>query len=147
MMPTPGQSAIATFIDAKTFTVEGGFATQFNGDAPFVQKLATALDAGWTSASPMTPTTMAEHFDTEFNGYLTGQGLLFLGCIASAIDDETAAWAASWDSQAQVHTFAVSSVGIVGRIQECAPLWSNGAQAVAQVTADAFMSDFDQEAG
>lgn len=146
-MPSPGQDAIATALGSKTYSVEGGFTTQFKKETTFIQKLATAMDAGWTSASPTTPTTMSNALNTEFTGYLVGQGLLFVGCIGSSIDAETTAWADSWDSTAQVHTYTVSAPKIVIGIQNCAPLWSNGAQAIAEAAADAFMSGFGQETG
>lgn len=146
-MPSPGQDAIATTLGSKTYTVEGGFNTQFKKETTFVQKLATAMDAGWTSASPSTPTAMSNAFTTEFTGYLNGQGMLFVSCVASAIDAETTAWVNSWDSTAQVHTYTVSAANIVTGTQNCAPLWSNGAKAIAEAAADAFMSGFGQETG
>jgi hypothetical protein len=147
MMPSPGQSAIATILGGKTYSVEGGFDTAFKKETPFIQTLASAMDSGWTSASPTTTTTMATTFASEFADYLAGQGLTFIDCIAVGIDQETAAWAASWDTQAQVHTYAVNAASIVSRIQGCSPLWSNGAKAISEAAADAFMSGFGQETG
>lgn len=146
-MPSPGQDAIATTLGNKAYTVEGGFNTQFKKEKTFIQKLATAMDTGWTSAPPSTPTTMSGSFAAEFNAYLTGRGMLFVSCIASAIDTETTAWGNSWDSIAQVHHYTVSAANIVTSIQNCAPLWSNGAKAIAEAVADAFMSGFGQETG
>ena len=115
-MPSPGQSAIADIIGAKTYTVEGDFATQFNVDGTFVQKLSTALDSGWTSESPSTPTSMATAFTSELDGYLSGQGMQFLDCVAAGIDQETADWVLSWNSETQVHTYIVTAASIVSRI-------------------------------
>lgn len=146
-MASPGQEAIASKLGSKTYSVEGGFDTQFKTETTFIQKLATALHAGWTSAPPSTSTAMSTAFSSEFADYLTGQGMQFISCIASAIDTETTAWADSWDSTAQVHTYIVSAANIVTGIQNCAPLWSNGAKAIAEAAADAFMSGFGQETG
>lgn len=146
-MPSPGKSAIADIIGAKTYTVEGEFATQFNVDGTFVQKLSTALDSGWTSVSPSTTTSMATAFTSELDGYLSGQGKQFLDCVAAGIDQETADWVLSWNSETQIHGYTVTAASIVSHIKDCAPLWSSGAQAIAQVCADAFMSGFGQEAG
>jgi len=144
-MPSPGASAIASSIGTKSFTVEGGFATQFVSTGEFVVKLSNAIHSGWTSASPSTPTTMATSFATEFSTYLSGNGAVFVNCIASGIDAEIAAWAASWNGS--VHTFTVTAASIVSRIMACTPIVSNGAQALAEAVADAFMSGFGQEAG
>lgn len=146
-MPSPGQSSIAGTLGAKTYTVDGGFDTQFNEQGTFVQKLATAIDSGWTCATPTTSTSMASAFDAELANYLAGQGKQFVDCIAAGIDTEIDAWVASWDTKLQIHTFVVSAAGIVSRIQACAPIWSAGAQAVAESAADAFMSGFGQEVG
>lgn len=145
-MPSPGASSIAATIGAKTYTVEGGFVTQFVNPSSFVTSLATAMDAGWTSATPTTATTMAAAFTAEFASY-AGNGRVFIDCVATGIDDETAAWVASWDSQASVHTYTVNAASIVSRIMACSPVQSAGAQALAEAAADAFMSGFGQEVG
>ena len=146
-MPSIGQSAIATIL-AKPYTVEGGFNVQVNVNGVFVQKLANAIHAGWTSASPTTPTTMGASFNTEFSNYLfAGLGKVFVECIASGIDAEVAAWVASWDDINMIHTFTVSNASIYNRIMACSPYQSNGAKVFAQGAADAFMAGFGQEAG
>ncbi len=146
-MPSPGSSSIAATIGAKTYTVEGGYNTQFIASSEYIQKLARALDVGWTSASPFVPTSMSAAFSGEFVGYLAGQGQLFVNCIASGIDQETAAWVSSWNPIAQVHTYVVNAGSIVGHIMGCSPVQSNGARALAEVCADAFMGGFGQEVG
>lgn len=146
-MPSIGAAAIASTIGAKSYTVEGGFSTQFVSTAEFVVKLANAIHAGWTSASPTTPTTLSASFAAEFAGYLSGNGLLFVNCIATGIDDEIAAWVSSWEPVPAVHTFTVTAASIVSRIMACSPVVSNGSQALAEVVADAFMSGFGQETG
>lgn len=146
-MPSIGQSAIANILGAKTYTVEGGFNTQFNVNGTTVQKLATAIDAGWTSASPTTPTSMAASFAAEFSSYLAGPGLVFIYCVAQGIDDETQAWADSWNPIPAVHAYTVNAASIVSRIMACSPVQSNGALAISEAVADAFMTGFGQEVG
>lgn len=146
-MPSIGAAAIASTIGAKSYTVEGGYPTQFVSSGAFVVKLANAIHAGWTSASPTTPTSMAASFSAEFAGYLLGNGLLFVNCIASGIDDETAAWVASWQPIPAVHSYTVTAASMVSRMMACSPVVSNGSRALAEVVADAFMSGFGQETG
>lgn len=145
-MPSPGAASIAATIGAKAYTVEGGYATQFVDPSSFVTSLSVAMDAGWTSASPTTATAMAAAFSAEFSSY-SGNGRTFIDCVASGIDDEVAAWVASWDVDLQVHTYTVNAASIVSRIMACSPVQSAGAQALAEVAADAFMSGFGQEVG
>lgn len=169
-MPTTGTDAIATKIGEKTFTVmttpEGDVTTTFSPQSGFVKKLAAAIDAGWTSASPSTPTTMADAFTQEFLlgdelAYLAGNGAMFVECIATAIDQETTAWAGSWISETAQHTYTVSESSIVARAESCTalatadpdaeppvpPFWSNGAKALAEAVAAAFVAGFLQEEG
>lgn len=146
-MPSPGADAIAATIGAKAFVVEGGLDAKFAANGELVQRLAEAVDAGWTSATPTTPTSMGAAFDGVLGDYVAGRGRQYIDCIADGIDQETADWVASWDTQAQAHTYVVNAASIVGRIQACAPLWSAGAQALAEAAAEAFMSGFVQEGG
>ena len=146
-MPSIGQAAIATIL-AKPYTVEGGFNVQINVNGTFVQKLASAIHAGWTSSSPTTPTSMVSSFNAEFTGYLIGGlGKTYVECIASGIDAEVNAWVASWDNIALVHTYTVNAASIVGRIMACSPYISTGTQICADASAEAFMVGFGQEAG
>jgi hypothetical protein len=146
-MPSTGATAIANVIGAKSYIVEGGFATLFINSGEFVLKLANAIHAGWTSVSPTTPTSMAASFALEFNGYLFGNGLLFINCVATSIDDEIATWVASWNVLTSVHDYTVNAASIVSRIMVCTPVVSYGTRALAEAVADAFMSGFGQEAG
>ncbi len=170
-MPSLKQSDIATELGKKTYTAyttaEGvAVKTQFNTKGEFVQKLATALNKGWTCAPPSTPTTMETEVTREFSldtdlPYLTGIGASLVKCIAIAIDNETSDWADSWSSETGTHTYVVSASNIVTGIKGCTklatedpeaeppvpPFWSNGAKAVAEAVADAFMSGFGQETG
>ena len=147
-MPSTGSAAIAAVIGAKTYTVEGGFNTQFVEAYPTTQKLAAAIHAGWTSASPTTPTTMAASFTAEFAGYLLpGIGQAFFNCIASGIDAEIADWVASWAPVPQVHTYVPNAASIVSRIMACSPIQSAGTQALSEAAAEAFMAGFVQEVG
>lgn len=139
-MPTPGADNIATSIVGMSYTVEGGVDTQFKETCDFVQELAAAMDAGWTSSAD-TPTSMTTEFQSAFEGYHE-----FVFCIATGIDQETAAWADTWDGSS--HSYAVTKEKIVNSIKACAdPFWSNGAQAIAEAAADAFMSGFSQDSG
>lgn len=146
-MPSIGTAAIASIIGAKAYSVEGAFPTQFITSGEFVAKLANAIHAGWTSASPTTPTGMAASFSAEFTGYLSGNGWLYVSCIATGIDDETITWVNSWDTNSQLHTYTVNAASIVSRIMGCTPVVSNGSRALAEVVAGAFMSGFGQETG
>jgi len=146
-MPSPGATTIAATICEKTYIVEGNHATVFNKQGTFVQSLAKAMDSGWTSATPTTTTTMVASFEAEFSERLKGQGKQMIMCIAQAIDAETAAWAASWDSLTMIHTYAPNVGSIVITTQGCAPLWSQGAIAITEVVAKAFVDHFEQEVG
>lgn len=144
-MPSPGPAALRSAL-AVPYTVEGGHPTQFQADGQFITDLAAAIDAGWTCASPTTPSTFAEAFTAAF-AHITGGGAPFLQCVASGLDDEVDAWIASWDSEAGIHTYAPSSASIVSRITGCSSLSSAGVTALAEAVADAFVASFEQEVG
>lgn len=143
-MPSPGPAALRTAL-AVPVTVESGQTTQFSENGLFVGQLAAAMDAGWTCATPTTPSTFTSAFDAAFP-HITG-GALFLQCIASGLDDEVMAWVASWDSDVGIHTYTVNAASIYSRIMGCSPVNSAGTRALAQAVADAFMLGFGQETG
>ncbi|MDH5179758.1 MAG: hypothetical protein OEZ39_07465 [Gammaproteobacteria bacterium] len=144
-MPSPGTSALAAMLGVKSYTVEGNYTTNFNPGGEFVSKLAAAMHTGWTSSSPATGTTMTGAFGAAFNGYLAGTGLLFMNSIAQGIDEDIAAWAASWDGNS--HGYVVSVSSLMTRILALSPILSNGVQAITEAVATAFMSGFGQETG
>lgn len=146
-MPTIGASAIADIIGAKTFDVDGE-TVQFNASGDTAQGVGAAINAGWTCAAPVVPSTMAVAFAAQFAN-IVGQGLAFLMAIANGIDAEIALWVASYvpPPGPGTHAYVVSAAGIVSLIQASSPLWSAGAQALAEAAADAFMSGFQQEVG
>lgn len=144
-MPSPGTSAIAAILGAKSYTVEGNYTTNFDPQGEFVSKLATAMHTGWTSSSPSTGTSMSSAFSATFSGYLAGTGLLFINSIAQGIDEEIDAWVNSWNGSS--HSHGVTQNTITTRILALSPISSNGVQAITEVVAAAFMSGFGQEAG
>ena len=146
-MPSPGAGAIAEQIGAKKYTVEGGFSVEFSESGEFILKLANAMNAGWTSSSPLLSTSMSVAFSGEFAGYLVGRGSVFVNCIARGIDQETAIWVASWDVRAQMHRYVVNAGSITGHIMGCSPVRSNGAHALAEACARVFAAGFGQEVG
>lgn len=146
-MPSPGQQFIATNIGDVPYSVEGGFETEIKQDSMVVQKLATGMDNGWTSASPSTVTTMAATIPAAFSGFVI-DGLEFLTAIGTGIDAETALWAASWNSTSAKHLYAPASASIMAKIQAASPtVWSAGAQALATAATNAFLANFEQEVG
>lgn len=146
-MPSPGQQSIATNIGDVPYSVEGGFETEIKQASMVVQKLATGMDTGWTSATPSTVSTMAQTIPAAFSGFVI-DGLEFLTAIGTGIDTETALWAASWNSTSAKHLYAPESASIMAKIQAASPtVWSAGAQALAQAATNAFLAGFEQEVG
>ncbi len=146
-MPTIGKSAIAQKIAAKSFEVENTGATvQYQEDVDFVQRLANAIHTGWTSLTPVTPTAMLTSFASVFADY-TGQGRAMLDAIATGIDQESSAWAASWNPTLAKHLYAPSAATIKSKILAASPFQSNAVTALAEATSEAYMSGFKQEEG
>jgi len=145
-MASPGIDAIASEIGKKTYTVEGGFNVQFKTQSPSVQKLATAIDAGWTSSAPSTITTMATAITAEFT-LASSAGLAYLIAIGTGIDSEIGKWAASFNATTSLHAYVPTALLIVTAIMAASPVKSAGALALAQVVANVFITNFEQEAG
>jgi hypothetical protein len=145
-MPSPGTETIATEIGNKTYTVEGGFDVEFKTLGDTVQKLSTAINAGWTSAAPTTVTTMAITITAEFT-QTAGIGLAFLIALGTGIDAEVTNWAASFNSITSLHTYAPTALTITSAIMAASPIQSAGAIALAEVVSDIFIANFEQEAG
>lgn len=145
-MPSPGKESIATEIGKKTYTVEGGFDVQFKTQSNTVQKLATAIDAGWTSSAPTTITTLANAITREFT-QVSGNGLANLIALGTGIDAEVTKWAASFNSLTSLHTYAPTAIAITTATMAASPIKSAGAIALSNVVADIFIANFEQEAG
>lgn len=145
-MPSPGKTAIANSLGNKPYTVEGGFSVTFKQQGDMVQKLSTALDNGWTSATPSTTTTMATAIINEFT-LVTGNGLVFLTALGTGIDNETSKWAASVNPLTTLHTYAPTAPAIVTAIMAASPVQSAGALALAELVSNIFIANFEQEAG
>jgi len=145
-MPSPGVSALKTALAAETFLV-GDNTVSFESTGQMIGKLAAAIHAGWTSSSPASATTMAAKFSIEFSDYASGDGLVFLNCIASAIDAETASWVSSYNATTGLHAYIVSATAITSAITLCSIVDSPGVTALATAVGDAFNSGFDQAAG
>ena len=143
-MPSIGVAALKAAL-AVPVTVESGQSTSFSPTGLFIGQLAAAIHAGWTCASPTTPSTFVSAFTAAFP-IITG-GAQYLNCIASGLDAEVAAWVASWNSVAGVHSYTVNATSIYGRITACSPVQSNATHALAQAVANAFMQGFGQEVG
>lgn len=144
-MPSPGTSAIENAIAGTTFDVEGE-TTEFKAGSLLVVQLGSAIDAGWTSSSPAAPTTMAASFAATFTN-LVGPGLVAMNAIASGIDQETAAWVASFNPLTGLHAYAPTATAIKSKILAACPVSSNGMTALAQAVADAFIDGFDPTVG
>lgn len=145
-MSSPGKDTIATALGNKTYTVEGGFKTQFKADSETIQKLASAIDAGWTSSAPSTITTMATEIASKFSNTL-GNGLAYLIALASAIDTETSKWAASFNPLTGLHTYAPTAAAIIATTLAASPIQSAGVTAMAEAVAQVFIDNFEQEVG
>ncbi|NVK42110.1 MAG: hypothetical protein HWE39_12790 [Oceanospirillaceae bacterium] len=144
-MPSPGTAAIEQAIAGTQFDVEGE-TTEFKEGSLIVVQLGRAIDAGWTSASPSTSTTMAATFASEFSN-VAGVGLTAMNAIATGIDQEVAAWIASFNPVAGVHAYAPTAASIKSKILAASPVSSNGMTALAQAVADAFIDGFDPMVG
>ena len=147
-MPSPGQSTIATEIGGVSFTLEvRGTTLNFNSAGAFIQKLATAVDAGWTSAHPVTITTMASTFTSEFSGYFAGsaQGKDFINAIASAIDYDVTLWALSYDLIEDVHSYEPTASSLKAKILSNYPAPSSGVDALLTQIATTFANYFEKE--
>ena len=148
-MPSPGQETLATDLGSASYSMTHNGETltiSFNSDGDTIQRLATAMDSGWTITSPTSPTSFESTFNTEFSDIL-GQGKTFMDCIATALDTEVDVWIASWDTNSQTHTYVPSASTIKGNITSCSPVSSAGVEALAQKVADTFISYFEQEVG
>lgn len=143
-MPSPGVAALKTTL-AVPVTIENGKVTQFSETGIFIGHLAEAIDAGWTCASPTTPSTFQEAFAAKFTD-ISG-GAVYLTCLSTGLDAEVDAWVSSWDSQAMAHTFIVTAASIYSRVMTCSPVNSAGTRALAQAVADVFVGGFGQETG
>lgn len=145
-MPTPGAEALETAITGFTITVADGVTTEFKA-GPVSAALAEGMDAGWTCATPTTVSTMAATIGTAFADIAAGQGLASMVAIGTAIDAETAAWASSWNSTAQVHSYAPDADTISAAAVAASPVKSPGFTALAEAVAAAFVANFVQEVG
>jgi len=149
-MPSPGASQLAIDLE-KTFSLtvpgEGTKLQTIKSDGLFIVKLSNAMNAGWTCASPTTPSTFVSSFGVEFADYFPGIGLTFINCIATSLDAEIADWVASWVVVPGVHTYTVSADNIKGRINICKGYDSEGISAIRDTVADTFALHFEQEVG
>ena len=147
-MPSPGISTLKSDL-AFSYTVEGGFSTQIILDSETDVRLATGINNGWGSPYPTTPTTMEIAILAAFGGYVlpTGGGYQNLRAIGLGIDEEIAAWIASWDSIGMVHTYTVNPASIESRIISHYTINSNATAALALNVAQTFCNYFIQEGG
>jgi hypothetical protein len=145
-MPSPGSSAIAAAIAPLAFSVSG-IATAIQPGWSTAVRLGRALDAGWTCASPSTSSTMTAAMAAEFSDMAGGWGLAWASAIGIGIDAETAAWAASWNDNAHLHTYAPSTSSVYAAIAAACPYDSEAIRAINQRVAEVFIADFVQEAG
>lgn len=155
-MPSPGSPSIVNSIATSSgfYAYEGAATlTYFSSGAPFIQKLATAMNAGWaTLALPVTPTTMETAFNSEFSDFFTSEatvGKNFVLALAKGIDQDIAAWATSYvyPPGSGTHTYTVTATTIKNRIIALSPLVSNGSTALINAVADVFINNFGQETG
>jgi len=145
-MPSPGVADLKSALAAETFLV-GAATVSFDADGEMITKLATAIDAGWTSSYPSTPTTMAAAFAAELAGYASGDGLAFLNSIASAIDADVALWVASYVAVTGLHSYVVNATAITAATLSSSPVSSPGVIALATAAGNAFAAEFVQEEG
>lgn len=122
--------------------------TQMSSSGTTVTSLASAMDTGWTCASPTTPSTFETAFSAEFS-YLSagGGGSGYLTCLAQALDAEVDLWVASWDTELGIHTYAPSASSIVSTAIGCSAAQSNAVDSFTQAVADTFVAYFVQEVG
>lgn len=145
-MPSPGKTAIEKELAKLTYTVEGGFPVKFIQSGYLVQNLSTALNTGWTSASPTTITTMATAISQQFNTF-RGQGLTFVIALGTGIDTETAKWAASFKPLPNIHSYAPTVQSTIAAILAASPIQSAGIIALTNAVATLFIDNFEQEIG
>lgn len=145
-MPSPGQSQLATDLECSFLFPPHGIFT-FSSTTPFMQKLSTGLDNGWTCASPTTPSTFLTEITSIFAGYATvgAPGDLWVKCIATALDAEVTDWVNSWTGV--IHSYTVNATSIKTRIDTCAPFSTSAAIALRDSVADTFVLYFGQETG
>lgn len=152
-MPSPGYENILNSLATTSFTPEGtATPIYFNPAADTIKKIASALDAGWTSSYPATPTTMVTAFTAEFAGFFTLEGALgqnFIMALAQGIDTDIALWVASYvpPPGSGTHTYIVTAITINAQIALLSPLISNGSTALINSISDIFGNNFGQEVG
>jgi hypothetical protein len=153
-MPSPGASDIKDALNAATFSVTQTVAGEtktidcgFADDAPVVVGLAAAIDAGWTSSSPATTTTMTATITAQFPNLASAPGLAYLVAIGIAIDAETALWVASWNSTSAKHMYAPSKATTYAKYLAAVTNQYPGVNALANAAIDTFIAEFDPAAG
>jgi hypothetical protein len=146
-MPSPGASMLASQIAPLTFTVEGGFETTLQSGWHTASRIASAMDTGWTCASPVTPSTMTGSFASEFADIRSSIGPGYLHAIGIGIDAEIQQWVASWQHEPHIHAYAPSASAIYRQIMAASPWDSAAIRALSQRVADVFIANFVQEVG
>lgn len=151
-MPTPGAAALKAAFGDVAIPVSGFPGLIIDNDSDTITRLSQGMNDGWIPLYPTTVSQCETAIEAAFNSMI-GAGWssrCWLRALGKGIDNEIAAWVASWDSQAGVHTYAPSSASIyasiVSEIGLCG--YSNvHAFALAQAVADVWMGFFGQEAG
>ena len=146
-MPSPGASMLASQIAPLTFVVEGGFETTLQSGWSTATRVARALHAGWTCASPTTQSTMTSAFAAEFSDFSSSIGPGYLQAIGIGIDAEIQQWVASWQHDPRIHAYAPSASAIYRQIMAASPWDSAAIRALSQRVADVFMGHFVQAVG
>ncbi len=148
-MPSPGANTIESDLFPLKYTVEGGHKTEIMAGWSTATRLSSALDAGWTSVSPSTASSMETAITSEFDDLSEekGYGVGFLKAIGVGIDQETKAWVDSWNASKQAHEYEVTADKINAAILAATPITSNAVTALSLAVSIMFAGHFEQNAG
>ncbi|MAK91980.1 MAG: hypothetical protein CMI13_12190 [Oleibacter sp.] len=142
-MPSPGFVELGDRLAPITYRISG-FDVEIRQHS-LILRLARAMHAGWTSASPTTTTTMRAAMLQEFSDFSGGYGTRLFEAIGIGIDGETAQWAGSWNST--THTYTVNMAETYTKIMAAMPIDTEATRAIANKAAQVFWLFFEAEVG
>lgn len=117
-MPSPGPSALQETLGNVSIPLGNYPNMVILKDSQTVIRLAQGMHNGWPGLYPTTPSTCETAIEAAFDDYITGgwSSRCWLRALGKGIDLEIAAWVASWDTEAFIHTYAPSVGSIYGAI-------------------------------
>lgn len=151
-MPSPGAVALQESIGNVAIPLIGFNGTTINKDSDFITRLSSGIHSGWGSLYPTTVSNCEVEIDNAMDGLIAPgwNARCWVKSMGKGIDQEMAAWVASWNTSASTHDYApsVDSIynSIISEIEICG--FSNShAYPLPYAVATAWMASFGQESG